>query len=358
LAYGSKKVIVFGVAGILIAASMIISITFAPPMIIPALTRSEWYTEIEAAFYVHNPEIEQESFTVRNRIAKGILLTLNPSVEVLERQKTTPPNGVANFTTVVTLLNADGEAEWSYTSHLAGLGRKQFDITLTSDILEVGKPYTIRFATKLTVTPFARRAGRDGHGFGGPPESVVEITRTFEKTFTILEKPSLDRLQRYAEEPAEKLDQDYYYWLLETLYQHKGSYFMDDALDLTSIEATFDHIYREIDYKQDSDLYGQREHFANASETIENNAGDCEDKAILLASTIYWREIDRQARVVAGEVLGKGHAWVEMGDTVYDPTNSIIAEKSDYYNYVTALYFSFSYGNFSLLEDAQASLGN
>ncbi len=358
MVYGSRKVIVSGAAGVLIAAMIVMSITFAPPIIIPALTRSEWYTEIDATFNVRNPEIEQESFTVRNRVAKGVFLTLSPSVEVMERQKTTPPNGVANFTTVITLRNAEGETVWSYISHLAGLGRKHFAVTLTSGIVEVGEPYTIRIDAKLTVTPFARRAGRDGHGFGGPPEVIVEITRTFEKTFTLLEKPSLDRLQRYVEKPADELDQEYYYWLLETLYQHKGSYFMDDALNIGSIEAIFDHVHGEVDYRQDLDLYGQREHFANASETIAKAAGDCEDKAILFASTLYWKDIDRQASVVAGEILGKGHAWVEIGDTVYDPTNSIIAKKSDYYTYVTALYFSFTYDNFSLLEDAEASLGS
>lgn len=358
MTYGSKKVIVSGAAGVLIASLMIISLMFAPPMIIPALTRSEWYTEIEATFNALNPEIEQESLRVKSGIAKGIFLTLNPSVEVTERQKTTPPNGVANFTTVITVLNEDDEPVWTYRSHLAGLGRKQFAITLTSGIVEPGKSYTIRFVTRLTVTPFARRAGRDGHGFGGPPETVVHTTRTFERTFTLLEKPSQDRLQKYVEEPAGQLDQEYYYWLLETLYQHKGSYFMDAALNLESVEAIFDHVHSEVDYTQDLDLYGQREHFANASETIAKAAGDCEDKAILFASTLYWKDIDRQARVVAGEILGKGHAWVEIGETVYDPTNSIIAEKSDYYTYVTVLYFSFTYDNFTLSEDAEASLGN
>ncbi|MFQ6095782.1 MAG: hypothetical protein ACE5NN_06530, partial [Candidatus Bathyarchaeia archaeon] len=89
-----------------------------------------------------------------------------------------------------------------------------------------------------------------------------------------------------------------------------------------------------------------------------NEAGDCEDKAILLASTLYWKALDQQARVVAGEVLDKGHAWVEIGDYVYDPTNNIIAQKSDYYAYVTALYFYFTYNDFSLLTDAEASIDN
>jgi len=353
MAYDTNRLMVFGASGVLIAALTILCVILAPSFILPAVTKSEWYTEIEATFNVHDahsPGIERESLVVKNKIAKAIFPSIESSVEVEEEEKKTPPTGVVNFTTIATFLDESGGTVWSYVSHLAGFGRKRFLITLAGDVFKPGETYTVRFTTTLKVTPFA-----DG------PRTLfgeVELTRTFEVTFTLLDVPSRERLQGYVEKPGEKLDQDYYYWLLQILYEHKGSYFMDGALDFGSIEGAFEYVCEDIAYEGDRKLYGQREYFANASETIERGAGDCEDKVILFASTLYWKALDRQARVVVGEVLGRGHAWVEIGDYVYDPTNNIIAPKSDYYTYITVLYFYFTFDDFSLLTDAEASVGS
>lgn len=356
MAYDLKRVALFGATGVIIAALIITSITVTPSVILPAVSSPKWYTEIEATFYVHNPEIEEESLVVRHRMARGAFLHIKPSVKVSEGERMTPRSGVVNFTTLITVLDADGRTLWSSVSHLAGFGRKHFLITLFEDLLTPGETYTVRFTTTLRITPFRERPKTP---FGSPPTPhvVIEVTRTFERTFTLLDRPSLRRLQEYVEKPGESLDEDYYYWLLHTLYEEKGSYFMDAALNTTSREEAFQYVYTEIEYERDVDLYGQREYFAKASETLARGAGDCEDKSILLASTLYWNNLDRGARVVVGEVLGKGHAWVEVGDWVYDPTNNIVLPKSDYYSYVTALYFYFTYDSFELMRDAEGAVG-
>ena len=206
MAYDGKRLIVYGVAGFLMATLIITTVTtIAPSVIIPALTRSVWYTQIDATFNVHNPDVEKESLVVSNRIAKGIFLSIKPSVEVEEKGKVTPPTGVVNFTTTIELF---GETStWSYTTHLAGLGRKHFLVTLSQDLVSAGETYTIRFTTRLKITPPSPKA-----------QAHVDLTRTFEETFTLLDEPSQKRLQEYVEKPGEALDADYYNWLLQTLY--------------------------------------------------------------------------------------------------------------------------------------------
>jgi len=349
MAYNGKRLIVYGVAGLLMATLIITTVTtIAPSVIIPALTRSVWYTQIDATFNVHNPDVEKESLVVSNRIAKGIFLSIKPSVEVEEMGKVTPPTGVVNFTTTIELFGETSTSTpiWSYTTHLAGLGRKHFIVTLSQDLVSAGNTYKIKFTTRLKITPPSPNA-----------KATVDLTRTFEETFKLLDEPSQRRLQEYVEKPTATLDANYYNWLLQTLYDQKGSYFMDKTLNYTSTDEAFQYVYKQIAYKSDVDQYRQSEYFAKASETITNNAGDCEDKSILFASTLYLKAIDQQAKVVAGKVLDKGHAWVEAGEKVYDPTNNIVASKSDYYSYVTALYFSFTYDSFTLLRDAESSTG-
>jgi len=349
MAYNGKRLIIYGVVGFLVATLIFTSVTtIGPSVIVPALTKSVWYTQIDATFNAHNPDVEKESLVVSNRIAKGVFLSIKTSVEVEEKEKVTPPSGVANFTTTIELFGETSTSTpiWSYTTHLAGLGRKHFTVTLSNDLVSAGNAYKIRFTTRLKITPPSPKA-----------QAHVDLTRTFEETFTLLDEPSQKRLQEYVEKPGEALDADYYNWLLQTLCDQKGSYFMDKALNYTSTDAVFQYIYNQIAYKTDTQQYGQKEYFAKASETIAHNAGDCEDKSILLASTLYLKAIDRQTKVVAGKVLEKGHAWVEAGEKVYDPTNNIVMSKSDYYSYVTALYFSFTYESFSLLKDAESSMG-
>lgn len=79
----------------------------------------------------------------------------------------------------------------------------------------------------------------------------------------------------------------------------------------------FDFVWR-MPYRRDVQVYGKLEHFAKASESIENGAGDCEDKAILLAD--LWLGLGLKPVVVVGDTLAGGHAWVEMDGYVYDPT--------------------------------------
>lgn len=46
-------------------------------------------------------------------------------------------------------------------------------------------------------------------------------------------------------------------------------------------------IIRNIEFKEDLDLYGHLDYWASPKQTLENMAGDCEDQAILFLHTMY-----------------------------------------------------------------------
>lgn len=71
-------------------------------------------------------------------------------------------------------------------------------------------------------------------------------------------------------------------------------------------------------YRSDLSLWGKPEYFAKASETIEKGGGDCDDKAILLAS--FYIGLGLDPVVVVAYTDRGGHAFVEMDGLVYDPT--------------------------------------
>lgn len=76
---------------------------------------------------------------------------------------------------------------------------------------------------------------------------------------------------------------------------------------------------------------------------MSKQSGDCEDKAILYASTLT--SLLEDPRVVFGDTkFGPGHAWVESGDYIYDPTAGIYEmTKTTYYEkYVVSVTMWFS----------------
>ena len=107
--------------------------------------------------------------------------------------------------------------------------------------------------------------------------------------------------------------------------------FMDEVLDRNRQPEWFDvkpipllnkdkayRLVQMMPYKTDLSNWGKQEYFARASETIEKEAGDCDDKAILLAS--LWYGMGMKPVVVIADTNQGGHAFIEMDGHVYDPT--------------------------------------
>ncbi len=149
---------------------------------------------------------------------------------------------------------------------------------------------------------------------------------------------------------------DYYFWFIEKVREGDRGQWLDCAgLNSTLIE-NFNYIH-SLPYKKDEELYHCSDYYARASEFYANKAGDCEDKAIAFASAAYHLgepyNASNYVKVVLGSVnanyttqlkknettadwlfiYGSGHAWVEIGDMVYDPTAGIILNKAAYYDY-------------------------
>jgi len=97
----------------------------------------------------------------------------------------------------------------------------------------------------------------------------------------------------------------------------QSEWFNESPSPLFTKSRAFDFVWR-MPYRSDAQGYGQLEYFAKASETIESGAGDCDDKAILLAD--LWMGLGLRPVVVVGDTMVGGHAWVEMDGYVYDPT--------------------------------------
>lgn len=97
----------------------------------------------------------------------------------------------------------------------------------------------------------------------------------------------------------------------------QGEWFNEEPHPLFTKVKAYDFVWR-MPYKPDVQGYGQVEYFAKAHESIEKGAGDCDDKAILLAD--LWLGLGYEPVVVIGDTIAGGHAWVEMDGYVYDPT--------------------------------------
>ena len=107
--------------------------------------------------------------------------------------------------------------------------------------------------------------------------------------------------------------------------------FVDEVLDLRRQHEWFDEppipllnkgkafrLVEMIPYKSDLSNWGKPEYFARASETVQRGAGDCDDKAILLAS--FWYRMGLNPVVVIADTDRGGHAFLELDGYVYDPT--------------------------------------
>lgn len=149
---------------------------------------------------------------------------------------------------------------------------------------------------------------------------------------------------------------DHYYWFTEKVKDGDRGQWLDcPGLNKTLIE-NFNYIH-SLPYVRDEELYHCSDYYAKASEFYANKAGDCEDKAIAFASAAYHLgelyNTSNYVKVVLGSVnsnytkfsqfnksldwlfacYGKGHAWVEIGEMVYDPTSGLILNKTAFYDY-------------------------
>lgn len=95
-------------------------------------------------------------------------------------------------------------------------------------------------------------------------------------------------------------------------------------------------------YKTDLSNWGRPEYFARASETVKKEAGDCDDKCILLAS--FWYRMGMNPVVVIADSNRGGHAFIEMDGYVYDPTWDVweapLGEYYDKYEVSPCLWFT------------------
>lgn len=74
-----------------------------------------------------------------------------------------------------------------------------------------------------------------------------------------------------------------------------------------------DWVGNRIEYRYDSDVYGEADFWQFSNETIQLETGDCEDFSILLCSLLRsngWKT--DSAYVVVGEHNGQYHAWVKV----------------------------------------------
>jgi hypothetical protein len=77
--------------------------------------------------------------------------------------------------------------------------------------------------------------------------------------------------------------------------------------------AIRDWVADNVEYRYDSAVYGEDEHWQLPKETIQKRTGDCEDFSILLCSLLRadgW-EVD-SVYVMMGEQNGSHHAWVQI----------------------------------------------
>jgi|GEM_PF-3390569 transglutaminase-like putative cysteine protease len=164
---------------------------------------------------------------------------------------------------------------------------------------------------------------------------------------------SLLFLLRVLVPPLEISYMGYHEGFMERMKEGDRGYLLNSPGPNSSLMENFQYIYN-LPYVTDMELYGLVEYFASAEEFFAFKAGDCEDKAIALASSAYhlgepYNQTD-YVKVVFGSVDAStieaaplssfiasyyfGHAWVEIGHdnvTVYDPTLGIIMGKEEYY---------------------------
>jgi hypothetical protein len=110
----------------------------------------------------------------------------------------------------------------------------------------------------------------------------------------------------------------------------QATWFDVDPIPLLTKEKAY-RLVEMMPYKSDIVNWGQSEYFARASETLERESGDCDDKSILLAS--FWLGMGYSPVVVVADTIKGGHAFVEMDGKVYDPTwDEYEVPREEYYS--------------------------
>ena len=78
------------------------------------------------------------------------------------------------------------------------------------------------------------------------------------------------------------------------------------------VRAGLRWVKHNITYEIDSKRFGVAEKWQTIQETLDFGKGDCEDGAILLYCILYVNRVNRlQFKLVAGDVKGGGHCWLE-----------------------------------------------
>jgi predicted transglutaminase-like cysteine proteinase len=77
----------------------------------------------------------------------------------------------------------------------------------------------------------------------------------------------------------------------------------------------------QIPFKEDAQVYGRKDYWATRAELKAHNAGDCEDFAIAAYFDLLEEgvpEADMRIVVANGGLLPGVHAYLQVGDLVYD----------------------------------------
>jgi hypothetical protein len=118
--------------------------------------------------------------------------------------------------------------------------------------------------------------------------------------------------------------------------------FADGGLEFSSVDELARWMKEEIEYTDDTQLWGWTEYWASPEQTYQSRRGDCEDSAFLFMYYAYTRRMDPNPELVAVlAVGGYAHALVRVGDAYYDSESNTIrsaAEMTD------PILYTLSYG--------------
>jgi transglutaminase-like putative cysteine protease len=80
-------------------------------------------------------------------------------------------------------------------------------------------------------------------------------------------------------------------------------------------------VKNNIEYAYDTEVWNRVDYWQFPEETLELRTGDCEDKAILLMAIIIHQGLGDPLLILGANSRYEAHAWVEVGDGAWDPTN-------------------------------------
>ncbi len=340
MSYEKGKVALFAALGLVLAVSIIAGVTW----LLPGGPAAE--PEPESMLYASAVELTVTNSPVASSPlsgldlafeARGCTVPANNSflrevtegrrrhfIQRISGDKVARYGANVSFNHSITIYNATGDIVFQKNFTWTGGVDRLITVYGTTGEVEPGTPVRIVIHSSMTLTL--------------PQGGIIVWTKTKEVYVVWRWVPNL------AGRRAPRTTWMYKLWFDDNVLDEGRQ---TEWWDASVYEAGDDlneslRVYEGINYTSDLTLYRRPEYYANASETLRRGAGDCEDKAILFASTAYLN-FSLDPRVVFGRALGHGHAWVEVDETVYDPSIGVIMPTAEYYSrYSAVCYMWFS----------------